>query len=241
MTIIKDPNKYRDFISFLCFINNKKTINLIDIGANVGNFSNDFILFYPRCREIICFEPLDFLNDIINKKFNHIKNFKLRIVNKALSNKKRKQFFFYDKNNTELSSLNRYTKEYNFSFHNQFKPQKKKIIQLDLLDNLCKNFSKKNDFIIKIDTQGNELEIIQGGLKTISRSKAVLLECSFAQQYQNKEHTFSKCANLLSKVDLHPIVFQPRHAGNILSRYAIERNVIFVKKKLLKKVYYSNY
>ena len=65
--IIKDPNRFRDFISFLCFLNNNKVINLIDIGANIGNFSRDFLLFYPKCREIECFEPQEFLNTVIKK------------------------------------------------------------------------------------------------------------------------------------------------------------------------------
>lgn len=239
--IIKDPNRFHDFINFLCFLNNNKIINLIDIGANIGNFSRDFLLFYPKCREIVCFEPLQFLNEIIEKKIAHKKNLKLTIINKALSNKKKKQIFFYDKNNTELSSLNQYINQYSISFANQFKPSEKMNLELDLLDNLCKKFSQQNNFIVKIDVQGHELEIIQGGLKTISKASIVLLECSFAKQYKNKEHTFSRCAQLLSKIDFHPIVFQPRHAGNILSMHAIERNVIFVKKNLLQKVYYENY
>jgi hypothetical protein len=114
-------------------------------------------------------------------------------------------------------------------------------LELDLLDNCCKKFSQQKNFIIKIDAQGHELEIIEGGLITISRASIVLLECSFAKQYKNKEHTFSKCAHLLNKIDFHPIIFQPRHAGNIQSMHAIERNVIFVKKDLLQKVYYENY
>lgn len=239
--IIKNPNRFRDFISFICFLNNNKIINLIDIGANIGNFSRDFLLFYPKCREIVCFEPLQFLNKAIQKKIVHNKNLKLTIINKALSNKKKKQIFFYDKNNTELSSLNQYINQYSLSFANQFKPSEKMNLELDLLDNCCKKFSQQKNFIVKIDAQGHELEIIQGGLKTISRASIVLLECSFAKQYKNKEHTFSRCAQLLSKIDFHPIVFQPRHAGNILSMHAIERNVIFVKKNLLQKVYYENY
>jgi hypothetical protein len=239
--IIKNPNRFDDFINFLCFINNNKNLNLIDIGTNVGNFSRDFLLFYPKCKEILCFEPLEFLNNIINEKINKKKNLKISIINKALSNKKKKQVFYYDKNNTELSSLNQYINSYNISFHNNFNPKEKKIIKLDLLDNFTRKFSRNSDFIVKIDSQGHELEIIQGGLKTISRASILLLECSFAPQYKKKDHTFSECASLLSKVNLHPIVFQPRHAGNVLSMHAIERNVIFVKKNLLQKVYYENY
>jgi FkbM family methyltransferase len=241
INIIKEPKRFCDFIAFLCFSNNKKIINLIDIGANVGNFSADFITFFPKCKEIFLFEPLNFLNDEIKKKINKIKNLKITIVNKALSNKKKKAIFFYDKHKTELASLNKYTNEYNSSFPEKFIPNEKLFLQLDKLDNFCKNFSKKNNFIIKIDTQGNELEVIQGGLRTIARSSVLLLECSFAKQYEKKEQTFSKCVNLLGKIDMHPIVFQPAHGSYKLSTYAIERNVIFVKKELLNKVYYKNY
>ena len=241
INIIKEPKRFCDFIAFLCFSNNKKIINLIDIGANVGNFSADFITFFPKCKEIFLFEPLNFLNDEIKKKINKIKNLKITIVNKALSNKKKKAIFFYDKHKTELASLNKYTNEYNSSFPEKFIPRDKLFLQLDKLDNFCKNFSKKNNFIIKIDTQGNELEVIQGGLKTIARSSILLLECSFAKQYEKKEHTFSKCVNLLSEINMHPIVFQPPHGSYKLSTYPIERNVIFVKKELLNKVYYKNY
>ena len=110
-----------------------------------------------------------------------------------------------------------------------------------MLDNNCKKFSKNDKFIVKIDAQGQELEIIQGGLKTLRKASIILVECSFAQQYRKKSHTFMECAKLLNKINFHPIIFQPRHAGNILSKYAIERNVIFVKKELLSQVYYKNY
>jgi len=236
--IFKNPNRFRDFIGFICFENNNKIVNLIDIGANVGNFSKDFLLFYPKCKEIICFEPLSFLNKNI---INNVKKKKLKIINKGLSNKKKKQIFYYDKNNTELSSLNKYINQYSVSFANKFNPSNRTILDLDLLDNNCKKFSKKNNFIVKIDAQGQEIEIIQGGLKTLKKASIILVECSFAQQYRKKNHTFLTCAKLLSKINFHPIIFQPRHAGNILSKYAIERNVIFVKKDLLSKVYYKNY
>ena len=241
INILKEPKRYCDFISFLCFLNNKKVVNLIDIGANVGNFSADFLNFFPKCKKIFLFEPLNFLNNSINKRIKGNKNLNITIINKALANKKKLGIIFFDKNKTELSTLNKYTNEYNSSFPEKFAPDEKCTIQIDKLDNVCKNFSKNSNFIIKIDTQGNELEVIQGGLKTIARSSLLLIECSFAEQFKKKEQTFSKCVSLLSKIDMHPIVFQPPHGSYKLSNYAIERNVVFAKKKLLKKVYYRNY
>jgi len=93
INIIKDPKRFCDFISFLCFNDNKKIINLIDIGGNVGNFTADFLAFFPKCREIYLFEPLSFLNSKIKKKLIKLKNLKITIVNKGLSNKKKGSSF----------------------------------------------------------------------------------------------------------------------------------------------------
>jgi len=89
--IFKNPNRFRDFVGFICFENNNKIVNLIDIGANVGNFSKDFLLFYPKCREIICFEPLDFLNKQI---IDNVKKKNLKIIKKGINKKKKKKIFY---------------------------------------------------------------------------------------------------------------------------------------------------
>ena len=123
--------------------------------------------------------------------------------------------------------------------NNEYKASKEEIVEIDLLDNFCKDFSLNNEFIVKIDSQGNELEVIQGGVETLRRSSVVLLECSFAPQYLDKEHTFSECFAILKNLDLHPIIFQKY--GLAISSYGVERDVIFVKKELLSKVYYKNY
>ena len=123
--------------------------------------------------------------------------------------------------------------------NHEYKSKSEEVVEIDLLDNFCKDFSPNDEFIVKIDTQGNELEVIQGGIETLRRSSLVLLECSFVSQYVNKEHTFSECFAILKNLDLHPIIFQ--RYGKIISSYGVERDVIFVKKELLSKVYYKNY
>jgi len=241
--IFRQPSRYDDFIQFLCFLNNNDTINLIDIGTNEGKFSKDFLLFFPKCNSINCFEPLSYLNDKIKENLKIKPDLKYQIINKALSNKIDKQKIYYDKNNTELASLNEYNINYRKSFpdltNNEYKASSEEIVEIDLLDNFCKDFSLNNEFVVKIDTQGNELEVIQGGIETLRRSSVVLLECSFAAQYKDKEHTFSECFTILKNLDLHPIIFQ--NYGQVISSYGIERDVIFVKKELLSKVYYKNY
>ena len=241
--MFRQPSRYDDFIQCLCFVNNNNTINLIDIGTNEGNFIKDFLLFFPKCNSINCFEPLSYLNDKIKENLKIKPDLKYQIINKALSNKTGKQKIYYDKNNTELASLNEYNVNYRKSFpdliNNEYKASSEEIVEIDLLDNFCKDFSLNHEFIVKIDSQGNELEVIQGGIETLRRSSVVLLECSFAPQYIDKEHTFSECVAILKNLDLHPIIFQKY--GLTISSYGVERDVIFVKKELLSKVYYKNY
>ena len=68
---------------------------------------------------------------------------------------------------------------------------------------------------------------------------AVLLECTFADEYEGKEPSFSPCCSLLRECGLYPIVFQDY--GRALSNYAFERDVLFVKRELLGKIYFRNY
>jgi hypothetical protein len=44
---------------------------------------------------------------------------------------------------------------------------------------------------------------------------------------------------LLSECGLYPIVFQDY--GRVVSNYAFERDVLFVKRELLSKIWFRNY
>ena len=235
--IFKDPVIYDDFIQFLCFLDNNSVINLIDIGANKGEFAKNFLLFFPKCNTIKCFEPLSHLNNKIKINLNTKPDLKYQIINKALSNKTGKQKFYYDKNDTGIASLHRYNEDANEFFSKKYEVEE--IMEVDLLDNFCKDFSRDDRFVVKIDTQGHEVEVIQGGMETIKRSSLIILECSFAPEYMDKEASFSECCTILKNLDFYPVIFQEYLKK--ISLYGIERDVIFVKKELLKKIYHKNY
>jgi hypothetical protein len=84
--LFKSPSRYDDFVHFLCFLDNNKEVNLVDVGANQGNFSKDFLIFFPKTKQILLFEPLKELNSQIHHNLNKFKNYK--IINKALGEKK---------------------------------------------------------------------------------------------------------------------------------------------------------
>lgn len=229
------PARYDDFINFLCFLDNKKTVNLIDIGANVGDFSRDFLIFYPNAKEIVCFEPIQHVAENIRSNMG---DKRLNVINAALGSANKNLTISYPKGNTAIASFHEYTDDVN-SFYKTDELVTEEV-QVYTLDDTCADFSQEDAFIVKIDTQGHEIEVIKGGLSVLSRASIVLLECSFVPEYSNDSvSTFSQASRLLEDINLYPIIFQGY--GKDISTYGFERDVIFVKSHLLPNIFYKNY
>ena len=101
------------------------------------------------------------------------------------------------------------------------------------------NFNFHNKSVLKIDVQGLEVEVLKGATNSLKLFDLIIIECSFAKEYLHSEPSFADIVELLKKDDLYPIIFQGY--GKLISSYAIERDVIFVKKHLLDKILYTNY
>jgi FkbM family methyltransferase len=91
------------------------------------------------------------------------------------------------------------------------------------LDNLFENNSEFD--LIKIDTQGSELDIISGGIQLCSKAKGILLEVSLTQYNENSplyddviafmDNIGFKKAEILDE-NIHPLVHQ--------------QDILFIKK-----------
>ena len=231
--IFKSPTRYDDFINILCFIDNREEINLVDVGANEGFFSKDFLNFFPKTKQIILFEPLKHLNSMIKKNLEGFNNY--QIFNKGVGEKKEFKIISYDKKSTILASFKDYTESVNtiYKKNNQI-TEKIEIIRLDEL-----NFNFHNKSVLKIDTQGFEVEVLKGASNNLKLFDLIIIECSFVKEYLHSKPSFPDIVELLKIYDLYPIIFQGY--GKLVSSYAIERDVIFVKKNLLDKIFYKNY
>ena len=73
-------------------------------------------------------------------------------------------------------------------------------MKVDTLDNKMKNNDKKID-LIKIDTQGSEFEIIQGGLQTIKKDKPFIFVETWSYPYYEKIKYFDEILSELRKLD----------------------------------------
>ena len=144
---------------------NFKINNILDIGANVGDFSTymsglfsqAYILMIEanqKCEENLRLLPFDYKIAVLSD------------INKWVD-------FYFNETNAKSTGNSYYLEDTKY-FENNYITQK---IYTHTLDQITEYIDRDFDFI-KLDTQGSELDILKGGLKTISKSKFILVECS---------------------------------------------------------------
>ena len=145
---------------------------ILDIGANVGQFHkeckatfNDSYIFSIEA-SAECESSLKQITE----------NYYIGLLAKDNTD-----YTFYSRKNDPTCTGNSMYKELTqFYSDDQLDIIKKKGIKLDDL------FESDSEFdLIKLDTQGSELDIIEGGLNLCNKAKGILLEVSLTQYNEN--------------------------------------------------------
>ncbi|MBW4620697.1 MAG: FkbM family methyltransferase [Cyanosarcina radialis HA8281-LM2] len=167
---------------------------IIDIGANNGEFA-EFLAGYFHAEATYVFEPLKLYVPELESRTGKIAN--LKIFNVALSNERSSQDF-YQNSYGPASSLLR-VNDVSIQEFPQTAGETKLVVDVAPLDELIETESLQPDVFIKIDVQGVEDKVIQGGKKIFSSARCVLIEMSFALMYK-EQPLFEEIHSLL--VDL---------------------------------------
>jgi len=159
---------------------------LYDIGANVGLYSV-YASAIRNCK-VMSFEP-SFLNlELLfrNVQSNNLQD-KITIVPLSLSNKNQIENFYMNEgdniwggahNSSGINKSQDGTEMLNFKISSQLALS---------LDTLVEIFRMPNPDHIKIDVDGLESKVLQGGLKTFGNSKSILIEIDEKNKDQNIE------------------------------------------------------
>ena len=167
--ILNRYNKNLDYIFLWMKKLKLKEPTILDIGANIGLYSICYSKIYKNCF-IHAFEPVpkNFKTLSSNLKKNKLTNIKVSEI--ALLDKKKT----INIGIPDRKVHDRYKKNINdglFSIFAQKSKFKIKAIPLDLF--IKKKKIKKVDFI-KIDVEGAEALVLQGGIKTIKSHKPII-------------------------------------------------------------------
>ena len=201
--------------------NFKKGIAL-DIGANIGGHSIYFSKFFKK---VYAFEPhpITFrINQLNTENIRNIKTFKF-----GLGEKKKKTILYENNVNKGSSSIiNR--KEYVAS------TQKKIKFNIDIrkLDDIKIDFQKI--LLIKIDAEGCESLIINGGLKVIRKNLPIIL---FEQHIRDFDKDENKIIKELRQLQYNFFIHTKGYEGKslILKRIFNIKEFFFGKKHTIIK------
>ena len=168
----------------------KLNINYIfDVGSHRGE-SIDYFIKLKNLKKIQSFEPQKDIFLVLKKKYKN--NNKVILNQIALSqNENYKDFYINDLSSTSsFSRLNK--KSLWLKIKNRILNKKNPIINKIkirslTIDKFIKQKKIKKIDLLKIDTEGHELEVLKGALKTIKEHKVkfILIELHFSKMYQN--------------------------------------------------------
>ena len=193
---------------------------LIDVGANQGDFSKNYI---DNFKELFLFEPNKNLIDNLNARFEKEK--KVKIFNIGIDKiKSSRKFYITNDTGQTLSSMRTQTELMGQTLKNS-KIIKDVNVNFDRLDNIIP--SKVKNIFLKTDTQGNELNVLESLGNFID--KTIFIKCEMpVLNFYNIDYSYWDILDFFKKNDFIPVFFDNgirNEKGKL-----IEFDVIFEKK-----------
>lgn len=170
----------------------KKKINIctfVDVGSHKGKYFDLFAKNY-KIKKSFLIEPQKQYFHYLKKKYKGFKT--IKIFDYAVSNKNGTGLFYINHHDltSSLNTLNHKNaflkfKSRLFGVKTQNMIKKKVKVKITTLNNIFKKIKLKQLDLVKIDTEGHELQVLQGIGKTIQKIKIVLIEFRNDNVYKN--------------------------------------------------------
>lgn len=186
---------------------------ILDIGANIGQFHQIAKQTFP--------DSFVFSIEASNECEPHLKQLTDNYYIGMLT-KDNNEYDFYSRKNDPTSTGNSIYKELTrFYSDDQLDIIKKRGIKLDDL------FETDSEFdLIKIDTQGSELDIIAGGINLCNKAKGILLEVSL-NEYNENSPLYDEVISYMKKIGFESkeILDEQRNHGSH------QQDILFINEK----------
>ncbi len=229
--LIKFTNIFEKDFDGLKLLNiNKKKINIIDVGASDG-IASKFFNNNLKVGKIYCYEP----NEYFLKILKRVKQRNVIIKPYAIGNRNIQKKIYFPRYNFfnkdyDIISYAHYDQKLMDHFLLDFKFRSNLSIASSVLNIKKIGLFKKKIDLIKIDTNGFELSIIKGLIKTIKKDKPVLLV------EMNKDE--KRIGNILKKFNYEGFFyligqkkFTKKKKSNALNKYFLQKE--HIRKELM--------
>jgi len=160
---------------------------LMDVGANIGDFTMAFLQKYPEGM-IYAFEPIKDIYSRLEKRFVYNEN--VHCFNFGLSDKEENnRTIYYVKNSEGMSSLH-----YRPAYFPKFQVEERKV-DLTTLDIIRDTLPSVD--LLKIDVEGSEKQVFNGGLLFLKETPPKFIQFEVGECYIDSHSTFKEVVDLL--------------------------------------------
>lgn len=208
----------------LCGLKSLSIKTIIDVGANTGQFSRWMSAHFPNA-VILCFEPLPEPYAALQNWANEGPN-KVQIFNLAIGNKDGEAQMFFHPDFSPSSSLLANTVLGEKLFPTA-KNQERVTVKLLTLDHALQDKKLENNILIKLDVQGYEDRVLEGGKEIFAKATACILEISLDSLYEGQAD-FRELYNQLDRMNY-------RYAGNLDQVHGEDGHVIYLDAVFVKR------
>jgi FkbM family methyltransferase len=163
----------------------KNCSNVIDVGANKGDWTGYFIKQNSSIR-ILMLEPSISAFEFLSDRFKDSDN--ITIIRKAVSNKDGDASFFEEPRCGETSSLLS-----SFSDSNSIKRK----ISVTTIDSLINEFGLKKVDFLKIDVEGFDLHVLKGAADSLGKNKIQFIQFEYNAPWAKAGSTLNEAIDFL--------------------------------------------
>jgi FkbM family methyltransferase len=203
-------------------LKNRNNPVVFDVGANTGNWTASF---YNKITNsiLVMFEP-SFTNiEKLNKRFPELKSSKNKILEGkkylipfALTSSVSEQTLYSDTPGSGLASL---TKR-DISFHNIDHGNHSEIVKTTTLDIVSKELGISYIDILKMDVEGHELDVLNGGIELLESARIGRIQFEFGGCNIDTRTYLKDFYSILKKYDF--ILYRMSPIGLIPIKYYYE-------------------
>ncbi|HEY9637597.1 MAG TPA: FkbM family methyltransferase [Coleofasciculaceae cyanobacterium] len=163
------------------WLQNMNINTVIDVGAHKGEFALQLYTILPNAR-FYCFEPLPDIFLELQANLKDLNNFS--IFNLAVGDQQG-EITMYRSSFSPSSSIRKMADIHknNFPYTSGGKLEN---VEINALDKITNKLELEDNILLKIDVQGYEDKVIQGGSHILERSKVIIIETSFYELYERQ-------------------------------------------------------
>lgn len=152
------------------YIDQKKPKVIFDVGCHVGEYTLRINKQDPSVK-VYCFEPVTKTFTTLKNNVKGIKN--IIPVKLALSSKEGSLTIY---TNSKIEAINTLQKVYNSP---TFVYDGSEVVEVSTVDDYCKENNIEYIDMLKIDTEGHDLEVIRGAKEMIASNKVGVIQFEF--------------------------------------------------------------